>query len=43
MFGEPILGAWFIIDEVEVIDPLAKEFLISHKQEYENDTEEGKE
>ena len=42
MLGEPILGAWFVIDEVEVIDPLAKEFLINHKQEYEGETEESK-
>lgn len=36
LFGETILGACFVIDELEVIDPSAKQFLISHKQEFEN-------
>lgn len=35
LLGESICGAWFIIDEIEVVDPAAKKFLIRQKQEFE--------
>jgi len=37
LFGEIILGAWFIIDEMEVIDSSSRDFLISHKKQFEED------
>lgn len=35
LFEEHILGACFIVDEIELIDPSSKLFLIKHKQEFE--------
>jgi translation elongation factor EF-G len=35
LFGESILGACFVVDEIEVIDPSSKLFLAKHKREFE--------
>lgn len=37
LFGDRILGACFVIDEIEVIDPAAKQFLIKEKARIETE------
>jgi ribosome assembly protein 1 len=40
LIGERIMGACFVIDEIELTDPAAKDFLVKLKHEFENELEE---
>jgi len=43
LLEEDILGSCFVIDEIEVIEESAKEFLVQHKEEFDSQNSNSKE